>query len=166
MKTKQRRHKWFGGGFWGGFGSPRGRKSGAGGPGFRAEGPEIPAPEGPEIPAPEGPEIPAPGGAGPRGPPPFFPLPHFSAFSTSFSPFFAFRGFRGPRRSRIPLRGSQVFDLFARVGRRGASRSTVFWARRGVPPLCCQKVMTYTRSCVGKSFEIRRVTVLEFGAGY
>ena len=84
----------------GGFGvlaAPKGPEIRAGGPGFRAEGPEIPAPEGPEIPAPEGlgipapegPEIPAPGGAGPRGLPPFlFPspplFPIFSAFSTVF----------------------------------------------------------------------------------
>ena len=115
---------------------------------------------------PEGPEIRAPGGAGPRGLPLFVSLPHSPPlFLPLFHLFLPFQGFK-PTSKSDPLRGSQAFDLFARVGEEGASRSTVFGPGKGVPPLCCQKVMTYTRSCVGKSFEIRRVTVLEFGAGF
>ena len=68
---------------------------------------------------------------------PVFPIvPHFSIVShlfPLFPPFLTFSRFQ----THVEV-GSfskePAFDLFARVGRRGASRSTVFWARKGVPP--------------------------------
>ena len=87
------------------------------------------------------------------------------AFVPLFPPFFSLFNVSG----HVEVGSSSkepAFDLFARVGRRGLRDRLFFGPGKGVPPLCCQKVMTYTRSCVGKSFEIRRVTVLEFGAGF
>ena len=123
-------------GFWGGFGGPKGRKSGAGGPDFRApegpeilpEGPEIRAPEGPEI-RPEGPEIRAPEGPG-TGPTPFFSFSHvFRFFYLFFYPLSKFQ-------SHVEVGSSSkepAFDLFARVGRRGGSKIEVEGLKIDVP---------------------------------
>ena len=118
--------------------APEGPEIRAGGPGFRApEGPEIPAPEGPEI-RPEGPEIRAPGGAGPRGPPLFFPFPIFPRLFYLFFTLFYFSRFRAHvevgSSSREP-----AFDLFARVGRRGLRDRLFFWPGKGSPLYVAKK---------------------------
>ena len=65
-------------------------------------------------------------------PTPFFSLPHFSLFFSLFDRFLAFSRFR----AHVEVGSSSkepAFDLFARVGRRGASRSTVFGPGKGSP---------------------------------
>ena len=88
-------------------------------------------------------------------------FPHFFRF---FYLFLAFSGFQTHVEVGSSSKGARLLT-FSRAQGGGGFEIDCFWARKGVPPLCCQKVMTYTRSCVGKSFEIRRVTVLDFGAG-
>ena len=106
MKTKQRKHKWFGGGFWGGVlaarraGNPG--PGGAGNPARRA------------------------GNPGPRrsrasGPSPFFSLPPFfplflpllhPSLFPLFPPFFSLFKASNPRRSRILFEGAR-FEPFS-----------------------------------------------------
>ena len=145
IKTKQKTQMVWGGvlGFW----RPRrGRKSG---PEARVSGPR----KGPEI-GPGGAGNPGPGGAGnparragnpgPRrsrasGPTPFFSLPHSSPlFLPLLCPFLLFKVSR-PTSKSDPLRGSQLFDLFARVGRRGLRDRLFLGPERGSPLYVAKK---------------------------
>ena len=122
-KTKKTQMVWEG--FWG-FGGPGGAGNPGRRPGFPGRGARKSRPRrgrksrprrGRKS-RPEGPEIRAPGGAGPRGPPLFFPFHLFPRFFYLFFPLFppVFSLFKvsNPRRSRILFRGSQLLRLKSR----------------------------------------------------